>query len=225
MQLASSEKVGVIVNGEIQDSWETIIKTIHKGKAQKYYSVGNWKTLDMGSEGQIRMELIGFDKDTRSDGTGKAPTTWAGIELLKTKVQWTNTSYGSSYSGTNYRDCYLRHYYQTVVKPMMPDVVKNNLVTVSKRSSSMSGAVTTNEEVWTTTINESGHINEAGLYYPVYAYGNDRVKKCCYGSTTKVEWWLRDVQNNGEAQAFSKQGADTDVSFSTKLGVPLFFCL
>ena len=220
MQLASSEKVGVIVNGEIQDSWETIIKTIHKGKAQKYYSVGSWKTLDMGSEGQIRMELVGFDVDQKSDGSGKAPTTWIGLDLLKTKVEWGSQTYVNST---------LRNHYHKVIKSLVPELIRNNLIKVKKICHNApaypSDSNTLNEEVWAPALDEVCLSVPSQTDYANHWNGSAHNKKCCYGTNVPSSWWLRDSYSNGEAMSVQSNGTYKSVANSNELDVPLCFCL
>ena len=75
-------------NPEIQDDWETIIENIHSGDYKTKYQLGDYKPLDMGTEGILNMQLVGIEVDDKADGTGKAPTTWLSKEVLKTKQKW-----------------------------------------------------------------------------------------------------------------------------------------
>lgn len=207
-------------NGEIVDSWETIIKTIHKGKAQKYYSVGSWKTLDMGSEGQIRMELVGFDVDQKSDGSGKAPTTWIGLDLLKTKVEWGSQAYVNST---------LRNHYHNVIKSLVPELIRNNLIKVKKichnAPAYTSDSNTLNEEVWAPSLDEVCLSVSSQTDYANHWNGSAHNKKCCYGTNVPSSWWLRDSYSNKEAESVQSNGTYKSVSNSNELGVPLCFCL
>lgn len=69
---------------EITDSWETIKANIDNGTYATKYKVGMYKTLDLGTEGQIRMQVAGLNKDVLADGTGNAPMTWIAMDLLNT---------------------------------------------------------------------------------------------------------------------------------------------
>ena len=69
---------------EITDSWETIKANIDNGTYATKYKVGMYKTLDLGTEGQIRMQVAGINKDVLADGTGNAPMTWIAMDLLNT---------------------------------------------------------------------------------------------------------------------------------------------
>lgn len=69
---------------EIEDSWEQIIAAVNDGSYKTKYSVGNYKPLDLGSEGIVNMQISGKDSDPLADGTGNAPLSWISKELLKT---------------------------------------------------------------------------------------------------------------------------------------------
>lgn len=69
---------------EITDDWDTILASIANGTYRSKYKVGNYKALDLGSEGIINMQIAGFDKDKLADGSGTAAISWISKELLKT---------------------------------------------------------------------------------------------------------------------------------------------
>ena len=66
---------------EIEDDWSTIISKIEAGTAT--YKVGNYKDLDLGAQGTIRMQIAGKGVDPLADGTGNAATSWVAVPLLK----------------------------------------------------------------------------------------------------------------------------------------------
>lgn len=69
---------------EISDSWSEIIASVNDGSYKTKYKIGNYKPIDLGSEGIINMQIGGFDIDELSDGSGNAPITWIAKELLET---------------------------------------------------------------------------------------------------------------------------------------------
>jgi len=66
---------------EIEDDWSTIISKIEAGTAT--YKVGNYKDLDLGAQGTIRMQIAGKGVDPLADNTGNAATSWVAVPLLK----------------------------------------------------------------------------------------------------------------------------------------------
>ena len=69
---------------EITDSWEVILAAVADGTYKTKYSVGNYKALDLGSEGIVNMQIAAFDADPLADGSGNAAISWVSKELLKT---------------------------------------------------------------------------------------------------------------------------------------------
>lgn len=84
----------------ITDSWEQIAAHVSAGDYATRYSVGDIKVLDLGTEGKVGMQIIAFDKDTKTDGS-KAAITWLSKELLKTSKRW-NPSLVSGVSEMKY---------------------------------------------------------------------------------------------------------------------------
>lgn len=68
---------------EITDSWDTIIANIDNGTYREKYKIGNYKPIDLGSEGTVNMQIAGIDKDVLADGS-TVPTSWISKELLNT---------------------------------------------------------------------------------------------------------------------------------------------
>lgn len=67
---------------EIEDDWATIIAACEDGTYSTKYKVGNYKELDLGTEGTVNMQIVGINKDTLADGSGTVPTSWMPVELL-----------------------------------------------------------------------------------------------------------------------------------------------
>ena len=69
---------------EITDSWETIMAHVNAGTAADTYNVGNYKALDLGTEGTVNMQIVGTMADELYSGTGYAQLSWLSMELLAT---------------------------------------------------------------------------------------------------------------------------------------------
>lgn len=81
----------------ITDSWEEIIASTKDGTYKDRYSIGDTKTIDLGTEGKVNMQIVAFDADDLADGTGKAPITWISEQLLATNRRMNQqlvTNYG-----------------------------------------------------------------------------------------------------------------------------------
>ena len=80
--------VATVEVAEITDTWDQIIANIDNGTYATKYKIGNYKPLDLGSEGIVNMQIVAFDTDELADGSGTAPITFIGMELVsKTPYQ------------------------------------------------------------------------------------------------------------------------------------------
>jgi hypothetical protein len=81
---------------EISDDWDTIIAAIDSGAYKTRYKIGQYKPLDLGTEGTINMQIVAMDADVdKNDDT--IPLTFVAMELLNTdtdafysKKDWSN---------------------------------------------------------------------------------------------------------------------------------------
>ena len=93
----------------------------------------------MGTEGKRLMEIVAFDTDEKSDGNGNAKITWIDKRFLNTRKEFNesiknyNDVTGSCAGGWYRSD--LRSWLRSTVFLLIPDVVKNSIVDVSKYSS------------------------------------------------------------------------------------------
>ena len=68
--------------GTINDSWEDIIASVNDGTYKSKYKIGDTKSMDLGSEGVVEMQIAAFDADELADGSGTAAITWISKQLL-----------------------------------------------------------------------------------------------------------------------------------------------
>lgn len=76
---------------EIEDDWSTILASCLDGTYKDRYNIGNYKPIDLGSEGVINAQIAGFDCKKLADGSGYAPIAWIGVELPTTSKVWNST--------------------------------------------------------------------------------------------------------------------------------------
>lgn len=88
----------VVEVAEIADSWEDIVASVNDGSYSSKYKIGNYKPLDLGSEGIVNMQIVGMSADTLADGSGKAKTTWLSKEVLKTTRYVNDTMTATKYA-------------------------------------------------------------------------------------------------------------------------------
>ena len=68
---------------EITDSWAEIVAACADGSYKEKYQPGNWKMLDLGTEGEIKMRIKGLNLH-RMAGQNKAPISWEADNSLAT---------------------------------------------------------------------------------------------------------------------------------------------
>jgi hypothetical protein len=208
----------VLQTGEISESWEEIVAAIDDGSARQRYAVGATKALDLDGIGMIHMQLAGFDLDARSDGQGKAATSWIAVELLPEKhamnEKWTNKG--------GWEDCKMRAYLQNAVLPAIPMVVRERIASVEKYQRLKPDVLqVTNDEIWIPAFDEV--FGEEALYYELFQNSAEkRVKK---RNDSAAWWWLRSAYNYTYFYGVDINGNYTGYSADTAGGVALGFCL
>lgn len=69
---------------EIEDEWEDIVAACADGTYKDKYKMGNWKMLDLGTQGEIKMRIKGFDMHFTS-GMHRTHISWEADNQLATK--------------------------------------------------------------------------------------------------------------------------------------------
>ncbi len=87
---------------EITDSWTQILAAIKDGSYKTKYKIGNYKPLDLGSEGVVNMQIAAKDAEPLADGSGNAPLSFVSMELLTTSKRM------NPYLVTNYGEYYIK---------------------------------------------------------------------------------------------------------------------
>lgn len=221
---------------EITDSWETIIANIDNGTYQSKYKIGNYKPLDLGSEGIINMQIVAFDKDDLADGSGKAPITVIGKELMgsfrKMNPALVTNADGTYQAGTGAIDgwekCEMRKYLKETIKPLIPEVIRSRIAEVSKMYKTYTvddkylDQVTV-DDIWFPSFSEIS----GGVYKTVYPDDASRIKQKP-NFNFNSSWWLRDAYYNPDKKRYYSikgTGAISNTESTSTLLSPLCFCL
>lgn len=231
---------------EITDSWEQILTNIDNGTYRSAYKLGNYKPLDLGSEGIINMQIVAFDKDREYNSSSigaLAPITFVAMELLTTKHRM-NPGYdggGSeagkgSFGGWNASE--MKTYLNSTIKPLIPSAVRSRILNVSKYQTTYnantspikSSTQNSSEGLWIPSYKEVGtgdSEERAGISYAaIFSDDNSRIKVVA-GTQTRGDWWLRTATNLGRGwRAVTEDGyIMTDSGSSTSRGLCIGFCL
>ena len=199
---------------EITDSWDKIIANIDNGTYATKYKVGNYKPLDLGTEGTINMQIVAMDADELADGSGYAPLTFLGMELLNTPhvmASTTQTTVGWETSD-------MRTYLNEDILTLFPAVVRNRINSVVKPTYYGSDTGTHNvvDKLWLPSAREVvgkdfTYVEKNGVRYDLIYTGNtSRIKTA---NSSGVAWWLR----SSGARNFAARYKCIDASGSAKM--------
>ena len=220
---------------EITDDWATIITKIDNGTYRSAYKIGNYKPLDLGSEGIINMQIAGFDVDDLADGSGKAPITFIGKEILNT-IRRMNpylvTNMDLTYregTGTvgGWEKCEMRAYLKESIKPLISDVVRNRIAEVTKTQNAFDiqekvREQTTIDDVW---IPSSVDVCFSPHLYKALFPDVESRKKRKVGATFDLTWWLRDAYTSSRYRAITMDGICGADNTNLMDAISIGFCL
>lgn len=223
-----NENAGV----EITDTWEQIISATQDGTYATKYHLHDYKTIDMGAEGNITYEIVGIDKDVKENGD-VVPLTFLAKQALATTHRM-NPTYYEGTSGTGCLGGYpasdMKTYLDTTIKALLPEVVRTNLAPVVKHSIGFTAAgevfteMVSTETIWIPSTREIFGIYESTG--PVYSLSTRFRYKGSDSDPTP--WWLRssffgDIDGANYFNAVYEIAASTVVNHAS--GVVPGFCL
>lgn len=114
------------IGREIKDTWAEIEELQKNGALLSRCVPGDYKLVDFGEDGVIRMRLAGLHKDVREDGV-PASATWIAGDLTAKRHQMHNDWFGE-YSKSD-----LRKWLNDELYKRLPDDLKRIIVPVLKR--------------------------------------------------------------------------------------------
>lgn len=224
---------------EITDSWNTILANINNGTYATKYKIGNYKPLDLGSTyGTVNMQIVAFDADTASNGSGNAPITFIARNAIKGTYRVNNSSvYVSDWDTSD-----LRALLGSSVYNAIPAAVKARILSVDKTylyrpSTGSSQTKTVSDKVWAPSLLElrsnTWDIESSGCRYSLlYSDNNSRIKTDNDGIAAR--YWLRSgksaANTGGGYSAVASDGSFSSVDQSmtgpsTFNNVCIGFCL
>lgn len=225
----------------ITDDWATILANIANGTYATKYAVGDTKSLDLGTEGVVNMQIAAMDADEKADGSGNAPITWVSEQLLATShrinlllASTTDEETGDEVytEGTGaiggWEKSEMRTYLTETIKPLIPEEVRNAIVPVKKTqpafdTAKISFTQTTTDTVWIPSFSEIS--GESSLYYGLFQNTSANRIKMKAGATSASNWWLRSAHYAGDTFNSVNSSGSTGYVFPTnKYGVALGFC-
>ena len=219
-----------------ESDWETIAEESEKGNAQKYFAVGDEKTIELTTGEQVTLVILGFNHDDLTSG-GKAGITIGMKELLATKYRMnaSNTNAGG------WDESEMRTTTMQTLLGQLPSDLQAAIKSVNKKATS-GGASTTIKtssdklflfsEVEIDGTTSSGYASEGEQYeyWKTVKDGTvaaDRVKKLSNGGGSAYNWWLRSPGVSGSSgfRCIGSAGSVIGIVASGTYGVSFGFCV
>lgn len=217
-------------------SWSDIAALSESGSADKYFSVGDEKTISLTTGEQVTFVILGFDHDDLTSG-GKAGMTIGMKNLLA-------TTYRMNATGTNaggWDESEMRTSTMATLLSQLPSDLQGVIKQVNKKATagSQSTSITTSaDKLWLLAEVEVDGTTSAGYadegeqyeYWKTVKDGTvaaDRIKYLSNGSGSASGWWLRSpyVSSSLGFRCISSTGSVANIAAYYTRGVSFGFCV
>lgn len=176
-------------------SWAEIAEIAAAGQASTAYKVGDYKTMEISGYGTVEVEIVGFNQDTLSDGSGKAAITLGLKNVISKTWKWTTSDVQKTWNNCSLRTSIadlkssLPADLQAVIKPVKKTYKSNT-------SSGTATYATCDDYLWAFSarefnFNAMSYYSEGNPYMWYNSNISAKLKKTLYGSTTVVGYWIR----------------------------------
>ena len=217
-------------------SWSDIAALSESGSADKYFSVGDEKTISLTTGEQVTFVILGFDHDDLTSG-GKAGMTIGMKNLLA-------TTYRMNATGTNaggWDESEMRTSTMATLLSQLPSDLQGVIKQVNKKATagSQSTSITTSaDKLWLLAEVEVDGTTSAGYadegeqyeYWKTVKDGTvaaDRIKYLSNGSGSAYIWWLRSpsVSSSNYFRYIGSTGGVISNYANNTRGVSFGFCV
>ena len=219
-------KIGTPLN---DISWRKINMISKQNKAKNYFKVGDEKELQIGSE-TYHVQILGFNHDDKSDGSGKAGITVGLKEIITTEYNMNSTYINIG----GWQNSKMRTYLQTDIYNSLPNDVKLVIKTVDKASDvgnkDEKTLVITHDNLFLFSFEEVGfksanatwftssskkekpYVPKQGIKYDFFINDTSRIK---YLDNSATRWWLRStfIYNNSSFYIVKRNG-NNNINFA-----------
>ena len=217
-------------------SWSDIAALSESGSADKYFSVGDEKTISLTTGEQVTLVILGFDHDDLTGG-GKAGMTIGMKNLLATTYRMNATATNEG----GWDESEMRTSTMATLLSQLPSDLQGVIKQVNKKATAggASTSITTSaDKLWLLAGVEVDGTTSAGYadegeqyeYWKTVKDGTvaaDRIKYLSNGSGSANVWWLRspNVSASTHFRYFSSTGNVSGISAHTTRGVSFGFCV
>lgn len=187
------------------NTWETIVSVCQSGNVPDTWEIGDQKDMTINGV-SYPVDIIGKNHDIYSGG-GYAPITFQLRNCLNTAYEINDVAY-SNVEG--WENCSLRTTDLPAILDTMPDVVKNAIREVSKKTSIGNDSTTiktTYDKLFLLSEKEitgtySNTVNGEGSQYAFYVYNGVGFPdytgtRCKLINGTSTQWWTRSPATAG----------------------------
>lgn len=216
-------------------SWSDIAALSESGSADKYFSVGDEKTISLTTGEQVTLVILGFDHDDLTGG-GKAGISIGMKNLLATKYRMNATATNEG----GWDESEMRTSTMATLLSQLPSDLQGVIKQVNKKATAggASTSITTSaDKLWLLAEVEVDGTTSAGYadegeqyeYWKTVKDGTvaaDRIKYLSNGSGSASNWWLRSphVSFSTYFRNFYSTGAVGILAYYTR-GVSFGFCV
>lgn len=206
-----------------ENTWEQIIKACQMNRVPDTWLVGDYKNMTINGV-EYRIDIIGKNHDTYSDGTGKAPLTFQLHDCYDTEyaMNSTNTLTGG------WENSAMRTTHLPAVLKTMPSAVQSSIREVNKLTGINSVIDITADKLFLLSEVEifdssSFSLVGEGIQYQYYYENRETVKR---NGTLAKAWGTRSPSKTGTESfcVVTYDGYSTRVVASTARGVSFAFC-
>lgn len=217
-------------------SWSDIAALSENGSADKYFSVGDEKTISLTTGEQVTLVILGFDHDDLTGG-GKAGMTIGMKNLLATTYRMNATATNEG----GWDESEMRTSTMATLLSQLPSDLQGVIKQVNKKATAggASTSITTSaDKLWLLAEVEVDGTTSAGYadegeqyeYWKTVKDGTvaaDRIKYLSNGSGSANLWWLRSpyVSYSAYFRAFNSAGGVGNYYANYTRGVSFGFCV
>ena len=217
-------------------SWSDIAALSESGSADKYFSVGDEKTISLTTGEQVTLVILGFDHDDLTGG-GKAGISIGMKNLLATKYRMNATATNEG----GWDESEMRTSTMATLLSQLPSDLQGVIKQVNKKATAggASTSITTSaDKLWLLAEIEVDGTTSAGYadegeqyeYWKTVKDGTvaaDRIKYLSNGSGSANGWWLRSpsVSSSAYFRDFGSTGSVGTNGANGTRGVSFGFCV
>lgn len=217
-------------------SWSDIAALSESGSADKYFSVGDEKTISLTTGEQVTLVILGFDHDDLTGG-GKAGISIGMKNLLATKYRMNATATNEG----GWDESEMRTSTMATLLSQLPSDLQGVIKQVNKKATAggASTSITTSaDKLWLLAEVEVDGTTSAGYadegeqyeYWKTVKDGTvaaDRIKYLSNGSGSANYWWLRSpsVSSSDLFRCIGSTGYVGNSSAYITRGVSFGFCV